>query len=73
MRCLKRRVVVVIKWAYVLVFELEDSTNVEQFDKDVSKKICKVSEAYGASYELIPIPYTLVKCILPPKRCDVND
>jgi len=61
----------VAKWAYVLIFDLDESMieekTIEQFDKDVSKKLNEI----GKPYELIPVPYSLVKLILSSKKeCD---
>jgi len=62
----------VTTWVYILTFELEDymleQQYIEQFDKDVLKKISEVADAYGVSYELIPTPDILVKHLFPKER-----
>ena len=58
----------VVKWTYILTFELEEEMLNEEFltkfDEEVLGEIKEVAEKYGVPYKLLPTPHILVKHLL---------
>ena len=57
-----------VKWAYTLVFELDDGVDedfVKELDEELLEKVREVAEKRNISFKLEPVPYVVLELAFP--------
>ena len=57
-----------VKWAYVLVFELDDDIDedfVKELDEELFEKVREVAEKRGIPFQLELVPYVIAEFAFP--------